>query len=269
MHIKRMAATIVVCAGLAVAGQGTATAWSNGVNRVETAAEDSHAQVGLGPGWVLLSYKANGPMIGYLFADGFKFADGSVKRGSDHMDIRDVGRGGAGHVGDISRWPWGYAGGEVDGCAYAYGTTKFAAVRPGFSSDRCANGPQVKGSSHSDGTIDRLRWWHSEKVFCRESTVDQLCSPYGVWSANKGGAMKEATTAAACPGYGNISAAAAYGTAPAKPKHLLATVPAGETIDVRYETKDRQWVMAKWRGHELAGGTRWAFMPRSCVTARP
>src|SRR5919112_237355 len=86
--------------------------------RVTTAAEDSWAQVGMGLGWVLLSYKANGPMVVYLFARDFVFANGVVKSSFDHMDIRDTGDASAGNTEGITRWPWGFAGGSFDGCAY-------------------------------------------------------------------------------------------------------------------------------------------------------
>lgn len=243
---------------------GTSGAWSHGVNRVQSAAEDSHAETGMGPGWVLLSYKANGPMVGYLFGQGFAYADGSVKPGPDHMDIRDTGDAHAGNP-SIDRWPWGYAGGSFDGCAYAYGTTKFAIVRDGYSSTSCANGPNYAGSSNDDGRPDELKWWHSENVFCTENSVDPLCSPWGVWSVNKGGGMKETRSIAPCTVYGNIGAAAAYGSGAAAPTHMLGTVPAGQRVDVRYVAKSRQWVMAKWNAHTLAGGIVWGFFPRSCL----
>lgn len=241
-------------------------AWGHGANRVQTAAEDAHAQTGMGPGWVLLSYKANGPMVGYLFARDFRFADGTVKTSFDHMDIRDTGDASAGNTEGITRWPWGYAGGSFDGCAYAYGTSKFAIERSGFSSGGCANGPTVVGSSHADGTTpDMLRWWHSERVFCTATAVDPLCSPFGVWSVNKGGGLKVATARVDCPAFGNIGAAAAYGSGAAVPRHRLGTAPAGAQLDIRYVTRDRQWIMAKWNGHRLVGGIAWAFFPRSCV----
>lgn len=257
--------TVPVVLLLTLIGSAPAHAWSYGVNRVQTAAEDPHAQTGMGPGWVLLSYKANGPMVGYLFARDFRFADGVVKTSFDHMDIRDTGDSSAGNTEGITRWPWGYAGGSFDGCAYAYGTRKFAIVRSGYMSASCANGPNVSGSSNDDGRPDALRWWHSEQVFCTASNVDPLCSPWGVWSENKGGGLKVAHARTACTAYGNIGASAAYGSAPAIPRHPLGTAPAGAQIDIRYVTKDRQWIMAKWNANRFVAGIAWAFMPRSCV----
>lgn len=134
-----IAAIAAALAGLLMAlTPHPAEAWGYGVNRIQSAAEDSHAQTGMGPGWVLLSYKANGPMVGYLFGQDFAFADGSVKPGPDHMDIRDTGDATAGNTEGIDRWPWGYAGGSFDGCAYAYGTSKFAFEHGGFTSGSCA-----------------------------------------------------------------------------------------------------------------------------------
>lgn len=261
--VGRLLAVTAVAVGLLAAAAGPAGAWGYSVNEVKPAAEDSYAETGMGPGWVLLSYKANGPMVGYLFAGGFQFADGTVKPGPDHMDIRDTGDSSAGSA-TISRWPWGYSAGSFDGCAYAYGTRKFKITRSGFMSTRCANGPTVAGSSNADGSPDTLRWWHSEAVFCTD-TADPLCSPWGVWSTNKGGGLKVTSAVAACPAYGNIGSAAAYGAGAATPTHLLGMAPAGAQIDVRYVTKSRGYVMAKWNGNRFAGGTAWAFFPRSCL----
>ncbi|MGS2617788.1 hypothetical protein ACVCAH_25180 [Micromonospora sp. LZ34] len=252
--------------GLLLTASATpAGAWSYGVNRVQTAAEDGHAQVGMGPGWVLLSYKANGPMVGYLFSRDVTFADGTVKSSFDHMDIRGTGDGTAGNTEGITRWPWGYAAGSFDGCAYAYGTSKFAIERSGYMSGSCTGGPTVVGSSKPDGSPDSLRWWHSERVFCQATSTDHLCSPYGVWSENKGGGLKVTTSVTACQVFGNVGAAAAYGAGAPVPRHPLGTVPPGQQVDVRYVTKDRQFVMAKWHGNRFVAGIAWAFFPRACL----
>lgn len=261
---RRTIVAAVVAAGLAFTAS-PAKAWSYGVNRVQTAAEDSHAQTGMGPGWVLLSYKANGPMVGYLFSRDVTFADGTVKTSFDHMDIRGTGDGSAGNTEGITRWPWGYASGSFGGCAYAYGTSKFAIERSGYMTSSCAGGPNVVGSSKPDGSPDSLRWWHSEAVFCRDNAIDPLCSPWGVWSENKGGGLKVTTSRTACAVYGNIGAAAAYGSGAPVPRHPLGTVPAGEQVDVRYVTKDRQYAMAKWNGHRFIAGIAWGFFPRACL----
>lgn len=263
--MRRIIGTLAVVTLLLAGTVATADAWSNGVNRVKTSTEDAHRQTGMGPGWVMLSYKPNGPMVGYLFAEGFPFADGVSKPGPDHMDIRGTGDGTAGNTDGIARWPWGYAGGGFEGCAYAYGTRKFAITRTGFSSERCAGGPHVIGSSKPDGSPDMLRWWHSEEVFCTNHAGDPLCSPWGVWSENNGGGPRVTRAVGGCPAYGTIGAAAAYGSGAAVARHPLGTVPAGSQVDVRYVTKSRQWVMAKWHGHRLAGGIAWAFLPRTCL----
>jgi hypothetical protein len=260
---RRLITVVALAAGLTAAAAAPAGAWGYSVNEVKTAAEDSYAETGMGPGWVLLSYKANGPMVGYVFAGGFQFANGTVKPGPDHMDIRGTGDSSAGST-TISRWPWGYSGGSFDGCAYAYGTRKFKITRSGFMSTRCANGPTVRGSSNADGSPDALPWWHSEAVFCTD-TADSLCSPFGVWSENKGGGLKVTSAVADCPAYGNIGSAAAYGSGAATPTHQLGVAPRGARIDVRYVTKSRSYAMAKWNGNRFAGGTAWAFLPRSCL----
>jgi hypothetical protein len=132
-------------------------------------------------------------------------------------------------------------------------------------STRCANGPTVAGSSNDDGRPDTLRWWHSEQVFCTSISIDALCSPWGVWSENKGGGLKVTSARTDCAAFGNIGAAAAYGSGAAVAVHPLGIAPAGAQIDVRYVTKDRQWAMAKWHGNRFAGGIAWAFLPRSCL----
>lgn len=269
---------MAVTAGIAavVLSAPTSGAAGVGVNAVKPAATDSHAQTGMGPGWVMASYKANGPMVGYLFAEGFTFADGTRKPGPDHTDVRGIAEGSAGNTDGITRWPWGYSGGSFDGCAYIYGTRKLGLKRTGFSSTRCANGPSFPGSARPGGAPDALRWWHSEQVFC--TTVDgrprdNLCNQYGVWSTNKGGGLKATTPRAECPVYGNIGAAAVYGAdGAAIPRHRLGTVPvidpktgAPSRIDVRYVTKDRQWVMAKWNDNRFVAGIAWGFFPRGCL----
>ena len=197
------------------------------MNRVKTAQEDPHAQTGMGPGWVTLSYKANGPMVGYLFAAGFTFADGSRATASDHMDIRDTGDASAGNTEGITRWPWGYAAGHFDGCAYAYGTRKFAVSRAGFQTSQCAGGPSVQGSYKPGGPPDALRWWHHETVFCTDQAHDPLCSRYGVWSTHKGGGLKVAhvTKQGDCRVWANIGSSAVYGHGGAQQTGPLGTVP--------------------------------------------
>lgn len=274
-RVAKWAAVAAAVISVTAVGGQEAGAAGVGVNAVKTA-HDQHAQVGMGPGWVLLSYKANGPMVGYLFAKGFTFADGTKATGSDRIDVRGIADGATNEQG-LHVWPWGYADGAFDGCAYVYGTRKLDLIRPGHSSEHCANGPSYRGWSTRPGTPDKLSWWHSEHVFCYtgdRGRTDSLCNKYGVWSENKGGALGQTTPRSDCRVYANIGADAVYGsTAPAQPRGLLAVVPthdpvsgAPTTIDVRYVTKDRQWVMAKWRGHPLTrGNIAWGFFPRTCL----
>ncbi|HZM81696.1 MAG TPA: hypothetical protein VFC19_38745 [Candidatus Limnocylindrales bacterium] len=234
-----------------------ANAWSYGFNRVQTAAEDSAAATGYGPGWVGLSYKTNGPIVGYLFARDFRFGDGTVKTAFDHMDIRGTKDYAGGHP-TITRWPWGYAHGSFGGCAYGYGTSKFAIVRSSFSSASCAGGP----NAGPDGS-----WWHNETIFCTANSTDYLCSPVGVWAENKppGNPGPKPATSRGCYAYGNIGATGAYSSGTPAPTHLLGYVPAGHSLNLRYVARNRQWVMAMWNSGTFVGGIRWGFFPRSCV----
>ncbi len=241
----------------------TVIGWGYGLNRVQTAQEDSEANTGYGPGWVGLSYKPNGPIVGYLFAEGFQFSDGAIKGSFDHKDIRGTTDVNTPHP-TIDRWPWGYAHGGFDGCADAYGTSKFAFVG-GYSSSQCVNGPNVPGDQCSPGPF-----WHSETVFCTDNAADPLCSPVGVWSECKtceyGVCGTKPVKSHGCPAYGNIGATAAYGSGAPVVQHPLGFVPAGSNMDLRYVTKDKQYVMAKWHEGELISGIEWAFFPRSCVS---
>lgn len=254
---------------LGVVGSATpAGAWTHGLNRVQSKEKDDKMGTGYGLGWVMLSYKTNGPAVGYLFADGFAFPGGSIKRGSERMDIRGTldyqGRP------DIHRWPWGYAFGSFDGCAYAYGTGKFTKIRKRHATGRCAKGPR-RGPRHN--------WWSSERVaFCTTHRKDKMCSPAGVWSDGKPDDDSRPLKARSlgCTVYANIGAAAVYGKGAPKPRNPLGKVEPtrGMEINVRYVTKDRKYVMAKWRHHPLAAikgkkGLMWAFFPRSCLTLKP
>jgi hypothetical protein len=262
VHLSRravfgLAATATAVLASLLIAPASAHAWSYGFNRVQSAAEDPSASTGYGPGWVGLSYKTNGPIVGYLFAKDFRFADGSLKPAFDHMDIRGTKDYTGGHP-TITRWPWGYAHGSFGGCAYGYGTSKFAIVRSSFSSGSCAAGP----SAGPDGT-----WWHSETVFCTAYATDRLCSPAGVWSEGKpaGNTGPKPVVSQGCYAYGNIGAGGAYGSGTPAPAHLLGYVSAGQSLNLRYVTRNRQWVMAMWNGGSFTAGIRWGFFPRGCV----
>jgi hypothetical protein len=250
---------LVVAVVLVPLASVSADASGYGLNRVQTAAEDSSTTTGYGPGWVGLSYKRNGPIVGYLFAKGFRFTNGAVKGSADHMDIRGTRSGAAGHP-KITRWPWGYAHGAFNGCAYGYGTSKFAIERSSYATDKCAAGPHAGPNGN---------WWHSETVFCTDSNADPLCSPVGVWSKGKpagnGGPKAVTSKDGGCLAYGNIGASAAYGNGAPVLRHPLGKVPPHQKMALRYVTKDRQYIMAKWNAGSLAAGIEWAFFPRSCV----
>ena len=247
----------------------TAWGWDYGSNRVQTSSEDSAACTGYGPGWVGLSYKVNGPVVGYLFGEGFQFSDGTTKTSADHMDIRSTANTTVSYEStsccsnpqDITRWPSGYAQGGFGGCAYAYGTSKFAMVGD-YSSSSCASGPSVTPESCSGSDP----WWHSESIFCTDNGTDPLCSPEGVWSTCQTGEGPLTVYSLGCQAYGNIGAAGAYGSGSPVPQHRLGDVPYGEKMDLRYVTKDRQYVMAKWHSGNLTSCIEWAFFPRSCVS---
>jgi hypothetical protein len=257
----RVVLVLTVLAGLlgVVGSAAPANAWTRGLNRVQTGKQDPAASTGYGPGWVGLSYKTNGPIVGYLFASGFPFSNGK-KRGSERMDIRGTRDYKGGHP-DITRWPWGYAFGSFDGCAYAYGISKFAKISKRHATGRCAKGPRQ--GPHRN-------WWVSERAFCTAHRTDELCSPVGVWATGKpkGHHGTKKARSLGCTVYGNIGAAAPYGKGTPRPRHPLGQVDPTKRkeIDVRYVTKDRKYVMAKWHGHPLAGGIKWAFFPRSCLT---
>ena len=158
----------------------------------------------------------------------------------------------------LERVSWSVAETGAHLCAYAYGTSKFALVRRDFSSASCADGP----NAGSGGT-----WWHSEEVFCTANGIDPVCSPDGVWSDGKppGNPGPKPVTSRGCNAYGNIGARAAYGSGSAVPVHPLGFVPAGQGMALRYVTRNRLWVMAKWNSGSLTAGIEWAFFPRSCI----
>lgn len=250
-------AALAIAVALIPLVSSSAGAWGYGRDRVQTATEDNSAATGYGPGWVGLSYKRNGPIVGYLFARDFRFADGAVKGSADHMDIHGKKDGAAGHP-KIKHWPWGYAHGAFNGCAYGYGTSKFAFEHSSDASNKCAAGPHAGPDGH---------WWHNESVFCTHQKADPLCSPAGVWSKGKPKHSRgpKAVTSQGCPAYGNIGASAAYGNGAPVLRQPLGYVPPGQKMALRYVTKDRQYVMAKWNAGSLAAGIEWAFFPRSCV----
>jgi hypothetical protein len=263
---------------------GEAHAASNGVYRVKPATAEHHHQVGMGPGWVMLTYKPNGPAVGYLFADGFVFADGRRAVSTDRFEVRGSARGTAGYKPGpkgtqtmIRRWPWGYAGGGFGGCAYAYGDLKIKKTGSGPTTGHCRRGPTVTGSSkEAGGKPDAQRWWHSENVFCRKTAVDPLCSKDGVWSRNKGwpvGTPKDqrsylhTVAIAGCDVFANIGSRGVYGGAPgtALPQGLLGTIEPNTGVGLRYVTKSG-WALVKRENAPFVGGIAWGFVDRNCLS---
>ncbi|MGA8116247.1 MAG: hypothetical protein WCA46_21525 [Actinocatenispora sp.] len=222
-----------------------ASAWSYGFNRVQSASEDASTGTGYGPGWVTLSYQPDDPVIGYLFAAGT-----AGEGGTDHMDIHGLVSFSNGET-----YPWGYAYGNFKGCAYAYGTQKFAIEDRTNHSGECGSRPG-----------------HTSAIFCADHARDYLCNNRNIPGHSdtpQVGVMSPLypVTSNGCTGYGNLGNAAFTGSgASGTPTNYLGTVPAGNQLDLRYVTKDDKWVMAKWHDHTLASGTHWAFFPRTCVT---
>ncbi len=248
----RLLPVLVAVTGLALLAFGlptkSADAWSYGFNRVQSPSEDSSTGVGYGPGWVALSYEPDDPVIGYLFAAGV-----AGEGGTDHMDIHGVV-----DYSNGERYPWGYAYGNFGGCAYAYGTVKFAIEDRNNHSGECQSRPG-----------------HTSAIFCNDHAADYLCNNRNIPGHSdtpQTGVMDPLypVTSQGCTGYGNLGYGALNGSSsPGTPTNVLGTVPAGGQMDLRYVTKSRQYVMAKWHGHTLANGTSWAFFPRSCITYTP
>jgi hypothetical protein len=230
---------------IALGPAGPAGAWSYGFNRVQSPAEDSSTGVGYGPGWVALSYQPDDPVIGYLFAAGV-----AGEGGTDHMDIHGIV-----NFTNGESYPWGWAYGNFDGCAYAYGTTKFAIEDRTNHSGSCTSAPG-----------------HTSAVFCYDHARDYLCNNRNIpghSSTPQVGVMDPLypVTSNGCTGYGNLGAVAFDGSgASGTARNQLGTVPPGGQLDLRYVTKDDKWIMAKWHGQTLANGTSWAFFPRTCIS---
>jgi hypothetical protein len=234
--------------GSHIAAPTTAHAWRTGENRIETPGEDASAATGYGPGWVLLSYRPNCPGVGYLFAQGVL-----GKTHSDHMLVQTTDDQSHGYTDSpvIRRWPWGYAHGGYGGCAAAYGTSKFKYEQAALS-NACTALPALPA--------DRCK----TSRFCTATASDPLCSRRGVWGGKDGQPDGKDAVSNGCNVYANIGHSGVFGSAP-QPRNLLGYVPSGAQLDVRYVTKARQYVWAKWKEHQFSNGISWAFFPRSCV----
>jgi hypothetical protein len=231
---------------LAVPASSSA-AWGIGTNDVLSNTSENSAATGYGPGWVALTFKENFPIVGYLFGTGTL-----ARTKADQMDIRGTSGGNFGHA-TITQWPWGYAAGSFGGCAYAYGTLKFVRTSTSFMSASCATQP-IRPTT----------------VFCTDTAADPLCSARGVWGDAEGTPDGRSAWSKGCPAFANIGANGVFSTGAATPADYLGSVPVGQHLDLRYVTKSKEWVMAKWTGHpfvpEHATNIVWAFLPRNCVS---
>lgn len=215
---------------------------------------------GYGPGWVALTYDTSGvphgPVIGYLFHDGVASAVGN-----DHIDVFEYDTAGAASV--TTPFAGGYAFGHFNGCTWSYLDPAGAELYPegGHVTSQCT--PPS----------------HTSAIFCTNHAADSLCNngtsipgepEAGVWK-NLGTSYSNAHTASTgCPAVANIGAAAIYNGSPASVGNPLLFVAAGTPLNVRYVSKDDSWVMAQVDhgvSNPLPYGIRWAFYPRSCITA--
>jgi hypothetical protein len=231
------AAAVVITAVLAFPSQAHATG-GYGFDRV-TSPGASAEGTGYGLGWVALSGPGtNDPIIGNLF-----YYDNSAPGdAADHMDIFNPGY----------TYPRGWAYGQFNGCAYAYKFTNFYLESGTPHSGDCT--PYSAGMAKSD-------------LFC--SSGDSLCPSYGAYQT-----VLEVTAVQNCTAYGNVGSAL-FGpnraTASSAGANPLGTVSAGWAFDVRYITKNDQWVMGKVPGYKFtapgapAADLSWVFIPRGCI----
>lgn len=231
-----LAAVAVLAAVLMVPSPAAATG-GNGFNRVTSPGASSQG-VGYGLGWVGLSGPGvNDPIIGNLF-----FYDNSAGNAADHMDIFNAGY----------TYPRGYAYGQFNGCAYAYTFTNFYLESGTAHSGNCT--PYSSGMSKAD-------------LFC--SSGDALCPAYGAYQDTLHTTIKQNCTA-----FGNVGAAL-FGpnraSASSPGMNPLGTAYAGWPFDIRYITKNDQWVMGKVTGYQFAApgapsaDLNWIFVPRGCI----
>jgi hypothetical protein len=229
-------AAAMIAAVIAIPSQALATG-GYGFDRV-TSPGASAEGTGYGYGWVALSAPGvNDPIIGNLF-----YYDNSLGNAADHMDIFNPG----------FTYPRGYAYGEFNGCAYAYTFSNF------FLED---------GSPHSGDCTPYSAGMPDADLFC--SSGDSLCPSYGAYQTTL-----EVTAAQTCTAYGNVGFAL-FGpnraTASSAGANPLGTVPAGSPFDVRYITKNDQWVMGKIPGFQFTApgapvaDLNWVFIQRGCI----
>jgi hypothetical protein len=231
-----LAAAIMLTALLAIPGRALATG-GYGFDRVTSPGASSEG-TGYGYGWVGLSGPGvNDPIIGNLF-----FYDNSLGNTADHMDIFNPGY----------KYPRGWAYGEFGGCAYAYTFTNFYLE---------------SGSPHSGDCTPYYAGMSDANLFC--SSGDSLCPSYGAYQTTP-----QVTVTQTCTAYGNVGSAlfgpnrATVSSAGANP---LGTVSAGSAFDIRYITKNDQWVMGKVPGFTFTApgapvaDLHWVFIQRGCI----
>jgi len=232
---------------------------------------------GYGHTWVGLSYKADGPIIGYLFHDKF-----SGPQRTDRMDITGfIKHRGPRKMPVGSVHAYGFARGAFQGCAWAYGTHKFAYRRRGTTS-RCDD---VPSRAEYKSLQDEILCTDRGDPLCQDGVQDgQQEDKYAESSHVPTGAgvmfplMPAITVGENCKSYANVGAKAftRKGPSPTRPQDVLGEVAAGANVLVRYTTKDRRFVLVNPTPPDSAGGPNikfprgidWAFVPRECVTEK-
>ncbi|WP_027341613.1 hypothetical protein [Hamadaea tsunoensis] len=235
---KRWAVVAATMLAVAVTAVSPAHATGGyGFNRVTSPGASSQG-VGYGYGWVGLSGPGvNDPIVGNLF-----FYDNSAGNAADHMDIFNPGY----------TYPRGWAYGQFGGCAYAYTFLNFYLESGSPHNGNCT--PSYAGMAKAD-------------LFC--SSGDWLCPAYGAYQDTL-----RVTINQNCPAFGNVGAALfgpSRATASSPGYNPLGTIPVNWPFDVRYVTKNRQWIMGKVPGFQFsapgapAPDLNWVFVPRGCV----
>lgn len=231
-----LAAVAVITAVLALPSQAVATG-GYGFNRVTSPGASSEG-TGYGLGWVGLSGPGvNDPIIGNLF-----YYDNSAGNAADHMDIFNPGY----------TYPRGYAYGQFGGCAYAY---------------TFANFYLESGTPHSGNCTPYSAGMSKAALFC--SSGDSLCPSYGAYQTLLHVSIRQNCTAFGNVGFALFGPNRASASSPGM--NPLGTVYAGWGFDVRYITKNDQWVLGKVTGYSFtapgapSADLHWVFIPRGCI----
>ena len=250
---RMLAVALVAVAAMAVTPTSAGATGHTGFNRVTSFASSTNIGNGQGSGWEALSApEVNDPIVGYLF-----YNDPVASGAADHMDIFNGDQG--------ATYPRGFAYGQYNACAYAYGFDNFYTESYSPHSGNCT--PYSAGMAKAD-------------LFC--SSGDAVCPAYGAWASEQGyndGRPFPTTVPAgwpACPAFYNIGSAS-FGPNRASvnstPTGLIGWLPAGVSFNIRYETKNRQYVLGKINGVAFpAPGSstadmHWMFLPRVCIAA--